>query len=182
MTAWILVSLGVLAGQTVAQPLMPPTDAEFRAAVEVLVDRRVLDEDGSPLARMGAGQWAPFEEPLQPAHAAVLLSRIALKQATGPAGPMGAPGPVGPRGAPGPAGPKGDQGPPGTLTPEQQAAFDALQQQVDEQAKLIEALRKTRARRVIVPTSACAGTGIRSAVSNVPASISQGRPKGAGCR
>ena len=149
MTAWILVSLGVLAGQTVAQPPLPPTDADFRAAVEVLVDRRVLGEDGSPLARVEAGQWVPFEEPLEPAHAAVLLARIALRQATGPAGPAGAPGPVGPRGAagatgaPGAAGPRGEQGPPGTLTPEQQAAFEALQQQVEEQAKLIEALRKT---------------------------------------
>jgi len=142
----MLVGVMLLTNSAVAQPPLPPTEAEFRAAAEMLVKIGVLGEDGAPLARMEAGQWAPFEEPLQPAHAAVLLSRIAQKHQVGPAGPMGAPGAVGPRGPQGPAGPagpKGDQGPPGTLTAEQQAAFDALQQQVEAQAKLIEVLRET---------------------------------------
>jgi hypothetical protein len=146
MIGCALVGLVVLGGQAVAQPPLPPTQAEFGGAMEVLVDRQILPEDGSPLGRVEGGQWVPAEEPLQPAHAAVLLSQIVLRLArtgaAGPAGPMGAPGPVGPRGPQGAPGPKGDQGPPGGLTPEQAAAFQALQERVDEQAKVIEALRK----------------------------------------
>jgi hypothetical protein len=149
MIGSMLVGVMLLSNGAMAQPPLPPTDAEFRAAVEVLVRKGVLGEDGSPLARMDAGQWVPYEEPLQPPHAAVLLGRIAQRAQTGPAGPMGAPGAVGPRGPQGPqgaqgaVGPKGDQGPPGTLTAEQQAAFGALTQQVEAQANLIEVLRKT---------------------------------------
>jgi hypothetical protein len=146
MLSCVLVGLAVLGGQAMAQPPLPPTEAEFRAAMEVLVGRQVIPEDGSPLAHVEGGQWVPVEEPLAPAHVAVLLSRLALTVAragaAGPAGPMGAPGPVGPRGPQGAPGPKGDQGPRGGLTAEQAAAFGALQEKVDEQAKVIEALRK----------------------------------------
>ena len=142
MVGYTLATIVLLGAQVVAQPVLPPTDADFSAAVQTLVALRVLAEDGAPLATVEDGQWVPVEEPLQPAHEAVLLARVAARlqrAATGPAGPVGAAGPVGPAGAPGP---RGDQGPPGGLTAEQQAAFDALKAKVDEQSKVIEALRK----------------------------------------